>query len=89
MEKNYILALLSGTLLFANSVFGKAKAKEESNLENMKTPNEASADSPKKTPNPFPEQDKDLVSIFNPKNTEGAFSISTEDPFKEVDPWDD
>ena len=89
MNKKYILALLSGTLLFANLIFGKAKDKEDVNLEDMKTPTEASVDSSKKSTNPFPEQDKDLVNLFNSENSEGVFSLDTEDPFMGIDPWDD
>lgn len=89
MNKKHILTLLSGALVFTNLTLGGTKDKEDVNLEDMKTPTEASADSSKKSTNPFPEQDKDLVSLFNSENTESVFSLDTEDPFMGIDPWDD
>ena len=90
MNKKYMLALLSGTLLLANSTFGKNKEKKEANLEAMQTPNEVSANSSRKGENPFPKQDKDFVKVFNSENVEKVFFANTEkDPFMEIDPWDD
>ena len=89
MDKKHTLALLSGMLLLANPALGKTKEKEDVQLEAMKTPNEVTVDSPKKTSNPFPEQDKDLVNLFNTKTSEDIFAVSDEDPFMEIDPWDD
>ena len=89
MNKKHIFALLSGTLLFANFVSGKAKAKEDASLEDMKTPDVAAAEVSPKIPNPFPEQDKELVNLFKGEKSEDIFALSSEDPFKDVDPWDD
>ena len=89
MDKKYILALLSGVLLLSNFVFGdakenilgKVKEKKEAKIETMKAP-----EAPKnKGSNPFPKQDEDFVNTFK---DEDIFK-KIEDPFSDIDPWDD
>jgi|GEM_PF-6214173 hypothetical protein len=89
MNKKHILILMLGALSFANFASGSnEKAKEDINLEDMKTPEETSAEISPKTSNPFPEQDKEFVNLFKAEKAEDVFALSTEDPFMDTDPWD-
>ena len=86
---NKKLALLSGSLLLANLVFGETKNKDTIDLDDMAMPEEVSADTPKKSPNPFLKQEKKLVKHFSPKKSNDIFDLHKEDPFMDTDPWDD
>ena len=89
MDKKHILALLSGALLLSNfgfgdakeNILGKIKGKKEAKMETMKAPEETK----NKNLNPFPKQDEDFVNTF--KNEDIFKKI--EDPFSDIDPWDD
>lgn len=85
MNKKHILALLSGTLFLASTVFGASPGKgnkDDANLEKPDVPQEVLERHHK---NPFL-PDKDVFiedKIFN--NNPDVFGASDADP----DPWDD
>ncbi|MGX8716668.1 MAG: hypothetical protein ACSW8C_01605 [bacterium] len=89
MNKKHILALLSGTLLLASTVFGapeKVKKNEDANLEKAEVPQELQ----KKHGNPFLEQDDARKNLFTEDknfftNDPDVFGASDSDS----DPWDD
>ena len=89
MNKKYILALLSGTLLFANAVFGETKDNESTSFDDMETPKEEEGDTSKKSPNPFTRQEKKLVKHFDAKKSQDVFALEKEDPFLGTDPWEE
>ena len=89
MNKKHILALLSGSLLLAVSVFGGTKDKKVVDLDDMETPKEETVDSSKKMPNPFLKQEKKLVNHFDTKKADDVFALDKEGPFMDTDPWDD
>ena len=90
MNKKHILALLSGTLLLASTVFGASPGKgnkDDANLEKPDVPQEVLERHHK---NPFLQQDEDgRRSFAEDKNfftkQPDVFGVSDADP----DPWDD
>ena len=85
MNKKHILALLSGTLFLASTVFGaseKVKKNEDANLEKAEVPQELQ----KKHGNPYLEQDDARENLFaEDKN----FFTKQPDVFGDSDPYDD
>lgn len=82
MNKKHILALLSGTLLLASTVFGDGKKNENVKLEETHHKNE------NLEKNRFKNQDKSLRETFGSSNDvfdQPDIFYSNLDP----DPWDD